>query len=103
MEENITYKIILSDGTEIDNLSLNGDNFISATELTDSDFAGKLSNVTIVYGEMEEFHESMELIQCRKYGSEWWFIIRDIPESKLTEMKNRADIEYIAMMSDIEL
>ena len=34
---------------------------------------------------------------------ETWFTLRDMPEAKKMERKNRADIEYLAMMTDNEL
>ena len=45
----------------------------------------------------------MELVQVKKYGDEYWFILRDLSQEELKELKNRGDIEYIAMMSGIEL
>ena len=41
------YKIILSDGTALNNLTLNGNNFIAEGEIDSSVFDGKLETVTI--------------------------------------------------------
>ena len=38
-----------------------------------------------------------------KMGEEYWFILRDVPENELAFIKLQSDIEYIAMMSEIEL
>ena len=46
MEEKI-YKITLGDGTEISNLKLNGNNFISTETIEESVFADNCSPVTI--------------------------------------------------------
>lgn len=97
------YKITLSDGTIIDNLRMNGNNFISLVEVEDSLFDGKLLKVTIDDGEKEEVHDNMELIQITKMGDEYWFILRDISKTELDLIKMRSDIEYVAMMSEIEL
>ena len=97
------WKITLSDESEIANLGLNGNNFISKKEITEDMFDGKLHSVTISNGEHEEIHEQMDLVQILKKEGEWWFILRDIPQAELQHIKDRADIEYIAMMSDIEL
>lgn len=104
MEEMTTYSVTLSDGTTLDGLRLNGNNFISDSELTEADFAGKLDGVTIAAstGETEE-HEEMELVQVKQYGSEWWFILCDVPaEHKLTNevAQQRADIDYLLMMQE---
>ncbi len=72
------YKITLADGTVLDNLDLNGNNFIStkkvtAEQLTDENLAG----VKIDNGETEEEHEHMALVQVQKIGAKYWFILRD--------------------------
>lgn len=41
------YKITLTDGTVINDLKLNGNNFISSTEIEESIFDGNLLTVTI--------------------------------------------------------
>ena len=45
--EKRTWTVTLADGTALDGLGLNGNNFISTRKLTDADFAGKLEHVTI--------------------------------------------------------
>jgi hypothetical protein len=103
MEDKI-YKIELSDGTVLDNLKLNGNNFISQSELTEDTFAGKLSSVVITDSEGKvENHSNMALVQVIFYENAYWFILRDMTEAELTAIKNRADLEYIAMMANIEL
>ena len=102
--ETKTYKITLADGTEIKNLTLNGNNFISDEDLTESTFARKLHEVTITDSDGgEEKIENGELISLRKDGGKTWFIIREIPANVLKERKTQADIQYIAMMADIDL
>ena len=104
MEENRLYSVTLSDGTILENLRLNGNNFISEEELSAETFRGKLGNVVISDGEgLVTVHENMKLIQVKKYGDEYWFILDDISEDELEKIQQRADIEYIAMMSGIEL
>ena len=93
------YKITLADGTVINNLKLNGNNFISSTEIEESIFDGNLLTVTI----KDEIHTNMELVQISKVGSSYWFVLRDIPETELAFIKMQSDIEYVAMMSEIEL
>ena len=102
--EPIIYKITLADGTEIENLAINGNNFISDEELTESTFARKLHTVTITGSDgSEEIIDNAELISLRKEGDKTWFIIREIPASVMKERKIQADIEYIAMMTDVNL
>lgn len=97
------YKITLSDETVIDNLKMNGNNFVSLVEIDKSVFDGNLLSVTINDGEKDEVHTNMELVQITKMGSECWFVLRDITETELAFIKMQSDIEYVAMMSEIEL
>lgn len=98
-----TYKITLADGTELDNLSLNGNNYIS-TELVDSViFEGNCSPVIINDGTTDEIHDNMELVQITEVNGQYWFILRDISLDELKQIKLRSDIEYLAMMTGIEL
>lgn len=48
------YTMILSDGTKLENLYLNCNNWISSAKLTDKDFEGKLKKVSITDGEVTE-------------------------------------------------
>lgn len=104
-----TFKVTLADGTQLTDLALNGNNFISKTELTEATFEGKLRHVVIegdaeadMYGLIGE-HENMALVQVQQYGAEWWFILRGLSPAELQELKNRGDIEYLAMMTGVEL
>lgn len=101
------YRITLSDGSTIDNLTMNGNNFVSATELTESDFEGKLSPVIITdHDGNEEYHEHMELVQVVNADytdGKWYFVLRDLTEQELWQAKVMGDITYLSMMTDIEL
>lgn len=98
------YTITLADGTRIENLELNGNNFISDENLTDDTFEGNLSVVTISDGVKEKTYHNMELIQLMKDAdNRIWFIINEIPSDKLERIKLQADMEYIAMMAGIKL
>ena len=104
MEEKI-YKIILGNGTEISNLKLNGNNFISTEKIEESVFADNCcSLVTISDGTTETVHPYMELVQIvEQVPGEYWFVLRDISEEEFTITKMQSDIAYIAMMSNVEL
>lgn len=101
------WKITLSDGTQLTNLGLNGNNFVSETEITENDFKGKLSKVTfegIINGqEFVQECEHMELVQIAHYKDGYYFVLRELSESELEKIKTQADIEYLAMMTNIDL
>ena len=97
------YTITLSDGTQISNLDLNGNNFVSKTKVKESDFEGKLQVITVTNGEEETVMHNCELVQIVKTGNEYWFVINEMSEEKLTLLQMQANIDFIAALSDIEL
>ena len=103
MEEK-AFKIVLADGTSLEGLGLNGNNFISSKKLTEDVFEGNLSHVVIEdsEGNVEE-HDNMALVQIAKYGKEYWFVLRELSAQEIRDAKTQANIEYIAMMADIDL
>lgn len=98
MEEKI-YTITLEDGTQIENLRMNGNNFISQEQINPEIFDGNLGEVTI----NDELHENMGLVQVTQMGDEYWFVLRDIPASEIANKKLRSDLDYLAMMADVEI
>lgn len=103
MEEK-TWKIELADGTTLEGLALNGNNYISAKKLTEDTFEGNLSHVIITDsdGKVEE-HDNMALVQIQKVGTKYWFILRELTAQEIRDAKIQANIEYIAMMADVDL
>jgi hypothetical protein len=97
------YKITLNDGTEINNLKLNGNNYISVEPIDPEVFDGKCSPVIISDGTHDEIHDNMELVQVTEVNSEYWFVLRDISLEELKQIKIRSDIDYLSMMTGVEL
>lgn len=103
MEE--SFKITLADGTQLKDLKLSGNNYISKMKITEEDFEGKLSKVIIeneTQKTTEEF-EHMELVQIVHYENGYYFILRELSADELDKIKTKADIEYLAMMTDVDL
>ena len=95
--EKRTWKITLADGTSLDGLDLNGNNFISSTAVTEDTFAGKLSSVTIEGPDSTEIHEDMRLVQITKVSAKaYWFILAD----KTAEEKQKEATD--ARMAEME-
>lgn len=94
------YTITLHDGTEIKNLSLNGNNFISDTPLEESMFAGNLQTVRITGPDMEETHENMELVVIRQDGGKYWFVLRELSAQERKERSMLADMAALASATD---
>lgn len=97
------YTITLADGTKIEGLRLNGNNFISQELITQEMFKKKLSTVTFSSddGEME-FH-NMEVIHITKYGEEYWFVLAEIPREVLERRALRSDIDFVMMETGISI
>ena len=69
------YQITLHDGTVLDELELNGNNFISEKVIDDSVFSGNLDTVTISNGETTETYTDMKLMSNRVDGGKSWFVL----------------------------
>lgn len=105
------WKITLSDGTTLENLGVNGNNFVSETEVTESTFAGKLSNVVIEAPEGEEDtsmageFENMVLEQIRHYDNlngldGYYFILRVPSDEEVEKLQLRGDVDWLLMMTE---
>ena len=101
--EKRTWTITLADGTTLEGLTINGNNYVSGNPLTEADFTGKLEHVTISDGETTTVMEHAVLVQCKKYGKEYWFVLREYSEQEIWMAKVNSNMEYIAMMADIGL
>lgn len=101
MEEK--YTLTLSDGTEMKDLKMNGNNFIAPAEVKESDFEGKLMTVEVSNGEETQVMSNCDLVQITKVGNEWWFVLREMTDEELRLRKMSANIDYIAMMTDVDI
>ena len=100
------HKITLHDGTILDNLFLNGNNYISVTPINSEIFKNNLETVLISDDEVETIHKDMKLIQNIEYNGEYWFILAEkTPEDKSAELidQMKADTDYIVIMTGVEL
>ena len=117
--QNPKFKITFGDGSALENLALNGNNFVTAQEINANFFAEsrKLINVKIE-AQNENFdpesapmadlsllgeHAFMKLIQITMpvYDKgKTWFILADISEQELKELAFDARISYLEMMEE---
>lgn len=95
--------IELSDGTIIENLTLNGDNFVSQTEITEDIFEDNLDGVTITIDGDETFHPMMKLIQVTPMFGDWWFVLQDVSKAEYRDIEIDAKFDYLSMMTGIDL
>jgi len=87
------YTIKLYDGTVLENLELNGNNFISNTIIPDSAFENNLKTVEVFDGENTQILTDQFLAANRVENNQTWFVLID----KTPEMKREEE------MTDLEL
>ena len=87
------YTIKLNNGTVLDNLELNGNNFISDTIIPDTVFENNLKTVEVFDGENTQILTDQFLAANRVENGQSWFVIID----KTPEMKREEE------MTDLQL
>lgn len=102
------YTITLNDGSKIEGLMFERNIFWSNSELRPEMFRGKLTPVTITSTEPDETgitgeHKHMELCYAKPMEGKYALALADIPYDRWEFEKLRANQEYIAMMSGIQL
>jgi len=102
------HSIKLSDGTVLNNLALNGTNYVSEKEIDTSIFIRNCSPITFSDGEYEETYEHGEFIQVMDMRDDrvypgYWLAFRQISDAEHNTLQTRADVDYIAMMTDVDL
>lgn len=115
-KEKRTWTVTLADGAKLENLTLNdgANTFHSPTEITEDTFDGKLSEVHIAAsdGDMtgcaypDTLHDA-ELVQIMQPtdtpDGQWAFILREIPADELFKAKIQAQLDFLAMNTDVDL
>lgn len=96
------YTMTLANGTVLKDLELNGNNYVSKTEVTTKAFAGNILPVKISNGKTEEVLDNVELVRIANWEDAYWILLqeKEVPSAR---MKLRADVDYLSMMLDIEL
>ena len=92
-------KIIFKNGTEI-TAEMNGNCYIT---LTKPAFPSDLSVVTVITDDGEMEYKNAELVECFSLDGRYWFAFNEISEAERAVRQMQANIEYIAMMTDVEL
>ena len=89
------YKITLADGTVIDNLVLNGDNYIAqGMDVDEKTFEGKLSEVVISCDDPEVPSVTLVdavLAKCENIDNQTWIVLRE----KTSQEKAQEKLEAI--------
>ena len=96
------YKITLADGTELNDLVLNGNNFIAQTEVSDAVFKGNMATVTITNledGTTEQIEDGVLLSNIVRDGCSWIVLGQKTPEQKAEEARDKEIAELRRAMA----
>lgn len=84
------YTITLHDGTKLENLELNGNNFIAKGVIEDSVFTDNLATVVITDGTTTNNYTDMALVINRVENGRSRFVLREKTEQeKMEEARDR--------------
>jgi hypothetical protein len=100
--EKKTWKITLASGTVITGLEKNGNCFISSTPLPDME-DGLLEVVASADDEQDIVWHNAELVSCAAVDDRYWFTFREPTEAELATLQMQAKVDYIAMMTNVDL
>ena len=95
-------KIILSDGNIIDNLTLNGNNYISNNVLSDDIFTDGLSIVTVIDGDISTEYKNMKLIQNIVLDNKSWFILAEKTEEEILKERLKSTEDALMILMDLQ-
>jgi len=96
------YKITLSDGTQLENLELNGNNYIAPNEIDSSVFEGKLDTVKISDGETLETYTDMVLLSnIVRDGRSWLVFGKKSEEEKQREAINSSFTDLQMALAEV--
>lgn len=96
------YKITLADGTELNDLVLNGNNFIAQTAVSDAVFNGNMASVTITNledGTVEQIEDGVLLSNIVRDGKSWLVLGQKTPEQKAMEARDKEIAELRRAMA----
>lgn len=96
------YKITLNDGTILENLVLNGNNFIAQTAVNDAVFKDNMASVTITNledGTAEQIEDGVLLSNIVCEGCSWIVLGQKTPEQKAEEARDKEIAELRRAMA----
>jgi hypothetical protein len=85
------HRVTLQDGTVLDGLTLNGNNYISDTIIDSDVFADNLATVEISDGKKSQVYEDMKLIANQMHDGKSWFILAE----KTLQDKERERVDKV--------
>lgn len=96
------YKITLADGTALENLVLNGNNFIAQTAVDDAVFENNMATVIITNledGTAEQIEDGVLLSNIVREGCSWIVLGQKSAEQKAMEARDKEIAELRQAMT----
>ena len=96
------YKITLADGTTLENLVLNGNNYISPTAVDDAVFTGNMATITITdmeSGAAEQITDGVLLSNIVREGKSWIVLGEKSEQQKAEEARDNEIAELRRAMA----
>ena len=98
------YKITLADGTMLENLVLNGNNFIAQTAVSDAGFKNNMATVTITNledGTVEQIEDGVLLSNIVRDGKSWLVLGQKSAEQKRLETIDRTFTDLQMALAEV--
>ena len=96
------YKITLADGTALENLVLNGNNYVASTAVDDAIFKDNVATVTITNledGTTEQIEDGVLLSNIVRDGKSWLVLGQKSAEQKAMEARDKEIAELRRAMA----
>ena len=96
------YKIALADGTELNDLVLNGNNYVASTAVDDAVFNDNMATVTITNledGTAEQIEDGVLLSNIVRDGKSWLVLGQKSAEQKAMEARDKEIAELRRAMA----
>lgn len=96
------YKITLADGTALENLVLNGNNYVASTAVDDAIFKDNMTIVTITNledGTAEQIEDGVLLSNIVRDGCSWLVLGQKSAEQKAQEARDKEIAELRRAMT----
>ena len=96
------YKITLADGTALENLVLNGNNYVASTAVDDAVFKDNMATVTITNledGTAEQLEDGVLLSNIVREGCSWLVLGQKSAEQKAEEARDKEIAELRRAMA----
>ena len=96
-------KIILNNGNTVENLTLNGNNYISDEIISDDIFTDGLSIVTVVDGDISTEYKNMKLIQNIVLDGKSWFILAEKTQEEILKERLKSTEDVLMILMDLQM